>query len=255
MKSASTLSIITATYNSQETIKDTLESVLRQTVLPDELLIIDGNSVDDTLTIVNSYLDKLPIRIISESDEGIYDAMNKGLRHCSCEIIGFLNSDDVFATQTCIHDLKNTFDTFEADIVYGNLVYVAADNLNRVTRRWISGLYSPDKLGSGWCMPHPAFYIRRHVLQSVGHFNLKYRLAADYDFIWRCLLTEHFNIVYLNKIIVKMREGGATSGSLINIFRQNIEIVDIVRNCKVDVNIPMFLFNKVVLKIVHRVVR
>lgn len=252
MSSNNFLTVITATYNSDSTIQDTFESILKQTEKPDEVLIIDGGSSDNTLSICKKYEEKLPLRIISEPDNGIYDAMNKGLRHSKGGIIGFLNSDDVFAYKDCVKDLKSAFDDENIHIVYGNLVYVYPSNLNRITRRWISGEYTKDKFEKGWCMPHPTFYARKIVYEEVGEFNLEYDLAADYDFIWRCVLNENFRVKYLDKTLVKMREGGATSRSWGNIVRQNLEILKIIQRHKIRVNLTKFIFNKLILKIYQR---
>lgn len=246
------LTIITATYNSASTIRDTLDSVVQQESIPGELLVVDGGSTDETLSIVNSFKNKLPIRILFGPDNGIYDAMNKGLRHAKGDIIGFLNSDDILAYDRCIEDIELLFKKTATDIVYADLVYVSATDINKITRRWISGTYTKAKLNTGWCMPHPAFYIRRNVYKHIGEFNLDYDLAADYDFICRCLLSNKFNVEYLNRVIVKMREGGATNKSVKNVIKQNIQILNSVQNRKHYTNIPMFILRKLFLKVSQR---
>ena len=246
------LTVITVTYNSERNIRDTLESILKQTEKPDELLIVDGGSSDNTLSICKKYETKLPLRVFSGPDDGIYDAMNKGFKYSKGGIIGFLNSDDVFAYEDCVKDLKCAFDDKNTHIVYGNLVYVCSNNLSLTTRKWISGEYTEDKFETGWCMPHPAFYIRRSVYEDVGEFNLDYDLAADYDFICRCVLNKNFTVKYLDKILVKMREGGATGRNWRNIIRQNLQILKIVQRRNRRTNFIRFILRKIVLKVHQR---
>ena len=178
--------------------------------------------------------------------------MNKGLMLSKYNIIGFLNSDDIFAYDDILESVAHRFSTQKADIVYGNIVYVDKKNLSTVKRSWITGEYDQKKLSRGWCMPHPAFYINRKVLNHVGNFNLEYDLAADYDFILRALMMEKFNICYLDKIFVKMRVGGATNKNIKNIFKQNLQIANSLKKNHRKISFLYFFLAKLYLKIVER---
>src|SRR5574343_654094 len=180
------ISIVTATYNSAATVNDTLKSIAAQTYPDIEHIIVDGLSKDDTLESVRQY--PHVAKMITEKDKGIYDAMNKGVRMASGDIVGILNSDDLYASNEVLEKVMKAFEDPTVDAVYGDLQYVAADNINKVVRTWIAGNYSSRSFYFGWMPPHPAFFVRREVYEKYGHFQLELRTAADYEIMLRFLL-------------------------------------------------------------------
>ncbi|MBL7698736.1 MAG: glycosyltransferase [Chitinophagaceae bacterium] len=206
------ISIITATYNSSGTVADTLKSVKEQDYPDIEHLIVDGLSKDSTLDIVHTF--PHVAGIISEKDKGIYDAMNKGISNATGDIIGILNSDDVYTGHTIISKVMRAFDNPETDAVYGDLQYVKQDDLNKVVRHWHSGNFSKRKFFFGWMPPHPTFFVRRSVYEKIGKFNCDLRSAADYEFMLRALLKHNHKAYYIPEVIVKMRIGGMSNATL-----------------------------------------
>jgi glycosyltransferase involved in cell wall biosynthesis len=219
------LSIITVVYNNQRTIENAIQSVLSQSYQNLEYIIIDGKSTDGTIEIINSYRDKITY-FISESDRGIYDAMNKGITLASGDIIGLLNSDDLFADSEVLKDVMSYFQSDEKlDILYGDLVYVKRDRINKIVRKWISRQYFPLFYERGNVPPHPTLFVRSKVYKEAGVFILSYKLAADYEFMLRVFKKYHYKIKYINRMMILMRLGGATNNSLKNIFKGNQEIL------------------------------
>ena len=219
------ISIITVVYNNERTIKDALESVLGQSYRDIEYVIIDGKSKDNTVTIIDEYTDKLGY-FISEKDNGLYDAMNKGIQAATGDVIGILNSDDLYQDFDVIADVMEQFNNDSTlDILYGNLVYVKSDDVNKIVRNWKCKPYYNRFFENGNVPPHPALFVKKSVYDKVGLFNLDYKLAADYELMLRMLKKYDFKIKYIDRLIVKMRLGGATNQSYKNIINQNKEIV------------------------------
>jgi glycosyltransferase involved in cell wall biosynthesis len=219
------LSIITVVYNNEKTIKDALNSVLGQTYRDIEYIIIDGKSKDNTVSIIKEYENKLDY-FISEKDFGIYDAMNKGIKAASGDIIGILNSDDLYQDSTVLETVMTQFiQSPELDIVYGDLVYVKSDNIDKVIRNWKSNNYHTNFFENGNVPPHPSLFVKKKVYEETGLFNLDFKLAADYELMLRIFKKHNFKSKYINKVIVKMRLGGATNQSFSNIKKQNKEIL------------------------------
>jgi glycosyltransferase len=215
------VTIITVSYNSATTIVDTLQSVARQSHPDIEHIIVDGGSKDDTLAIV--YADGCRVsRIVSEADRGIYDAMNKGLRLATGEIVGFLNADDMLATPDTVARIAAAASP-GADVVYGDLVYVNKDCPTEVVRYWIGGAFSTSRLRYGWMPPHPTLYVRRTVQEALGSFDLRLRIAADYDFMLRCLSRPNIRVAYLPEVLVHMRTGGVSNRSLTALLNKSRE--------------------------------
>jgi glycosyltransferase involved in cell wall biosynthesis len=210
------ISIITPTYNSENTISDTLDSIFSQEYKNIEHIIIDGLSSDSTLSIIREYQEENNIRLISEKDSGIYDAMNKGVSLSSGDVVGILNSDDMYYSKDVLNRVADVFKSDDSiDAVYGDLVYVDRDNASKVVRTWKSGTYSECKLNWGWTIPHPSLFIRKRVYNSLDHiFNTKLSLAADYELILRLLKLEKIKVEYIDRVLVKMREGGSSASSL-----------------------------------------
>lgn len=208
--------IITATYNSEKNILCALESIEEQTHSEIAVLIIDGDSIDKTVALArNSYSGEL--RIISEKDQGIYDALNKGIMAADGDIIGFVHSDDFLASKNIISKISTIFQEEEIDGVYGDLQYVDKENTSRVIRYWRSQSFSPGLLQQGWMPAHPTLFLRKEVYEKHGLFNLDYKIAADYDFMLRIFSDPALKFKYLPEVITKMRVGGASNRSLRNI--------------------------------------
>jgi glycosyltransferase involved in cell wall biosynthesis len=215
------ISIITACYNSSATVRDTLNSIAAQDYKQIEHIIVDGASTDDTLKIVDEFAHVA--RVISEKDKGIYDAMNKGIALAKGDIIGILNSDDVYTGNDVISRVIKEFENKNTDAVYADLQYVRYDDLEKVTRTWHSGNFSKRKFYFGWMPPHPTFFVRRHVYEKIGNFNCSLRSAADYEFMLRALLRNDFHACYIPKVLVKMRVGGMSNATLRHRLRANHE--------------------------------
>jgi len=219
------ISIITVVYNNEKTIVDAIQSVLNQSYPDIEYVVIDGGSKDKTVHWINSFKDQLGY-FISERDRGLYDAMNKGIRASTGDVIGILNSDDLYQDFDVINTVMEQFNIDpELDILYGDLVYVKSDDTNKIIRNWKSKPYYKKFFENGNVPPHPALFVKSNVYKSVGMFNLDYKLAADYDLMLRMFKKNNFKTKYINKVIVKMRLGGATNQSYTNILNQNKEIL------------------------------
>lgn len=216
------VSIITAVYNNHETVSAALDSALGQLDACLELVVIDGGSTDGTLDILRSYAGRLDV-LVSEPDCGIYDALNKGIRHASGDVVGFLHSDDLFADPGVVSRIAAAFADTAVTAVYGDLHYVRKDNPEQVVRHWCSGGFSGRRLGWGWMPPHPTLYVRREVYEQYGLFDTSFRIAADYDFILRLLSEGGVGVRYIPEVLVKMRVGGASNRSLRNIVRKSSE--------------------------------
>lgn len=205
------ISLITVCYNSEKTIKDTFESVLKQKYDNYEYLVIDGASKDSTVKIIKEYEKKFKgkMKWISEKDKGIYDAMNKGVKMASGDVIGLINSDDYLYSADVFSIISDNFDD-NVDGVYGNLFLEADDALGIPKRTIIS---KKGKYSLGWMPPHPTVYLRKEVYKKVGLYDIKFRIAADYDLLLR-IYKEHIDLKYINEILVCMRPGGASTDGI-----------------------------------------
>ena len=220
------ISIITATYNSAATIEDTIKSVLSQTYKHYEYIIIDGLSKDNTLEIVRKYKPQFEgrMKILSESDKGIYDAMNKGFKIATGDILMLINSDDLFARPDALQLIVDTFEKYpDTDGVYADLNYVSQNNINHVVRVWKTG--KQKQMRYGWLPAHPTFYMKRECYEKYGYFSLCYPLAADFELMLRFIEKYHVKLIYLPISLVNMRLGGATSKNIQNMYKQAIETI------------------------------
>lgn len=206
-------SLITPTYNSAATLKDTLESIKAQKEVDLEYIIVDGASKDETAEIVQGYREHIA-HFISEPDKGIYDAMNKGVKLATGDVIGILNSDDFYAHGRTLADVCAAFSESHADAVYGNLQYVDFNNIAKVVRHWHSGSYRRANFLYGWMPPHPAFFVRRELYEKHGLYDTSFRTSADYELMLRFLYKHHATAHYLPQVLVKMRTGGISNSSL-----------------------------------------
>ena len=202
------ISIITITYNSAKTVQRALASVQEQTYPDIEHVIVDGASTDGTKEIIEAYAAKHKnVRWVSEKDNGIYDALNKGIGMASGDVIGFLHSDDKLYSPDSIGQIAAAFASSKADVVYGDLQYCNGD---RVIRRWKSNAFNPRALKYGWMPPHPTVYVRREVYQQVGPYDEWFRISADYDMMLR-IFSAHYHTCYIPEVLVSMETGGASN--------------------------------------------
>ena len=235
------ISIITVCYNSAKTISDTLQSVREQTYPNIEHIVIDGGSKDNTLEVVAAAGPHVA-KLVSEKDNGIFDAMNKGLALATGEIVGFLNSDDVFAHVDVVSEIAQAMVDRSIDACYGDLIYVAQDDMNKIVRYWKSREYKQGLFERGWVPAHPTFYARRKLYQSYGDFDLDLRLAADFDIMLRFFEAHRITSAYIPDVLVKMRLGGASNASYSNVLQQNREIAMAFRKYGFSVGLKPFIF-------------
>ncbi len=219
------VTIITVSYNSEKTIEDTIKSVLSQDYKNIEFIIIDGDSNDGTKKILNKYSSNIS-NIISEKDDGIYDAMNKGIRIASGDIIAILNSDDIYFDKYVISSVVKSFIENNCNIVFGNIQYVSENNLEKVVRNWISSPYVPNSFKNGWHPPHPAFFVKKDIYIKHGNFDIEFNIAADFDLMYRFLEIKNVKSVFIDNFLVKMRLGGESNKSLRNIYIGNRQVIN-----------------------------
>jgi glycosyltransferase len=215
------VSIITTAYNSEATIRDTLESVAKQDHPDIEHVVIDAGSTDRTVEIVRQFPHVSVM--VSEKDRGIFHGMNKGLNICSGDIICFLNSDDWYPVDDVISQVVNILDKNKVQVVYGDLQFVDRINIQKIARTWRSGHFRRNALYYGWMPPHPTFFAKKEVYEQVGLFNTSLRNAADYELMLRILLKHEINASYIPQVLVKMRRGGFSNAKLVHRLRANRE--------------------------------
>ncbi|MEZ0609195.1 glycosyltransferase family 2 protein [Fibrella sp. WM1] len=216
------VSIITVVYNGADTIAEAIDSVLAQTYPTIEYIVVDGGSTDGTQAIVAGYGDRIS-RFVSEPDEGLYDAMNKGIRLATGDVIGILNADDLYRHPDVISRVVDTFEQSGADAVYADLVYAERTNPDRVTRYWQAGDYTPGAFLRGWMPPHPTFFVRAALYRQYGYFSTELRSAADYELMLRLIHKHQILVAYLKEVTVVMRTGGVSNSSVQNRIRANRE--------------------------------
>jgi len=220
------ISIITATYNSQNFITTNLNSINNQTYKNFEHIIVDNNSQDKTLEIIKN--NGKNIKIISEKDNGIYDAFNKGIDLSKGEIISIINSDDYFADEKVLEEVSKVFANYDVDIVYGDLKYVKRENLNKIVRYWKSNPYVLNSFQKGWAPPHPTFFVKKKIYENLGKYKLNLGNSADFELMFRFLEKNNIKSFYLNKLLVIMRTGGVSNNNYFEIIKQNITLLDIL---------------------------
>jgi glycosyltransferase len=215
------ISIITTTFNSSATVKDTLESLVRQSYPALEHIIVDGLSTDKTLEIVKQY--PHVCKVIAEADQGLYDAMNKGITLATGEVIGILNSDDLYPNEHILEKVMAAFRDPDVKAVYGDLQFVHPGDTDKVLRTWKAGPYTLQSFYRGWMPPHPAFFVRKEVYDQYGGFTITLRRSADYELMLRFLLKHRIKAVYLPEVLVKMRLGGLSTSSFSGRIQANRE--------------------------------
>jgi glycosyltransferase len=236
------ISIITATLNSEKTIKDNLISVNNQDYDNIEHIFVDGLSNDKTLEIIENYKVSKKVIIHSSKDKGIYHALNKGINLSTGEIICFLNSDDFYFDKNTISKVINCFKIFNADIVYGNLNYISRYNL-KIIRKWKSNDFSYYLLKKGWMPPHPSTFIKKKIIDKTHYFNTNYKISSDYDFLIKLFRNDLLKKKYLDEIIVNMRIGGISNNNISNIIRKTSEDYQIIKQNSLGGFFTLFLKN------------
>jgi len=229
------ISIITVSYNSEETIADTLESVKNQTYPNIEHIIVDGLSKDKTLSIVKSFPHVQ--KIICEKDNGIYDAMNKGIQCATGDYVGVLNSDDFYSSKNIIEFLVKEIQMSGVDSVFGDVCFVAQNNLNKRIRYYSSKHWNPEKFALGYMPAHPSFFVRKSLYNKYGLYKLNYKICADYELLIRFLYNNKITYKYIEKEIVTMREGGISNASIKSRILLNKEIVRACRENGISTNL------------------
>lgn len=226
------ISVLTVVFNRADTIAGAIASVASQSYREVEHIVVDGASSDSTLSVINGCL-HADMVVVSEADEGIYDALNKALARSSGEIIGLMHSDDFFAHDEVLVRVAQQFTDPGVDAVYGDLDYISATDSNFVVRRWKAGIFTLAKLRRGWMPPHPALFVRRRILEELGGYNTSYRIAGDYDAILRWFGSPGFRAAYVPEVLVKMRVGGESNRSVGRILQKSREDYRALRSNKI----------------------
>ncbi len=226
------ISIITVVFNNRDKISHTIESVISQTYDDIEYIVIDGDSTDGTIDVIKLYKKNINI-IISEKDNGLYDALNKGISIASGEVVGFLHSDDFFANEHVVALIANKFINNNADIVYGDLDFVSSNNYSKVVRHWKAGCFSMKKLNYGWMAPHPTLYVKRQLYLTSGFFDTRFFIAADYESMVRLFKMESIIVEYIPSVLVKMTLGGISNGSFKGLILKSLEDYKIIKKYRI----------------------
>ena len=223
------VTIITVCFNNEYTIENTILSVKKQKYKNYEYIIVDGASTDNTLKVINAYSESIDV-LISEKDNGIYDAMNKGLTLAKGNVIGFLHADDEFANELVLTDIYERFErNFKLSAIYGDLNYISNNDSSAVFRVWKSCSFTKDLLREGWMPPHPTLYVKRECFKELEGFNTNYKISSDYDFILRLFSNKNYMTHYIPKVLINMSVGGASNKSFKNIIKKSLEDFNILR--------------------------
>jgi glycosyltransferase involved in cell wall biosynthesis len=216
------ISVITAVLNRASTLGAALRSVHGQRWAELEHIIIDGGSTDGSMDVVDEHRARIA-KVISERDGGLYDALNKGIRHATGQVIGFMHADDEYASSDALAHIAAAFEDPAVEAVYGDVVYVSKNDSSRVVRYWRAGQYRRSLLNQGWMPPHPTLYVRRDVYERFGAFDTRYRIAADYEYMLRILWWGRVHAAYIPEVLVRMRTGGVSNLSLFNMLHKSRE--------------------------------
>jgi glycosyltransferase len=246
------ISVITAVYNNASTVGNAVQSVGDQQWPHVEHIVIDGGSTDGSLEILEAYRSQVA-RLVSEPDGGLYEALNKGIRHATGDVVGFMHADDHFASPSALSRVAEAFSDPDIGAVYGDLVYVRKDDTARVVRYWRAGPYSRARLHAGWMPPHPTLYLRRELYLTLGLFDTRYRIAADYESVLRILGRGAVRAAYVPEILVRMRTGGTSNRSLQNMWMKSREDYDAMREN--GIGGPAALLRKNIAKLLQFMVR
>ncbi|MCF8096136.1 MAG: glycosyltransferase [Desulfobacteraceae bacterium] len=247
------VSIITVCYNSANTMRDTIESVLAQDYPHIEYIIVDGGSQDSTIEIVKEYRKQIAA-IISEPDNGAYEAMNKGIKEATGDVVGVLNSDDFYVDNIVVRRLIERMESAGTDCVFADVVYVAPENTGKVVRYYDSSRFHPGRLRYGWMPAHPSLMVKREFFTSYGGYVLDYKIAADFEMIVRLFHVAGATYAYLPRPVIKMRMGGVSTNGMQARWKLNNEIVKACRANGIQTNLPLVLL-KTPLKLLELVRR
>lgn len=234
------VSIITVCFNSADTVRDTIESVLAQDYSHIEYIIVDGGSQDHTIEIIKEYKEQIAT-IISEPDNGIYDAMNKGINAATGDVVGILNADDLYMDNTVVRRLIDRMGAAGTDCVFADVVYVASENTDKVVRYYDSSRFYPGRLRYGWMPAHPSLMVKREFFTSHGGYELDYKIAADFEMVVRLFNVARATYAYLPKPVIKMRMGGISTNGIQARWKLNNEIVKACRANGVQTYLPLVL--------------
>jgi len=223
------VSIITACFNSEATLADSIKSVNSQTYGNVEHIFVDGGSSDGTLKIIKEVSER-HFKVVQDLRSGVYPALNKGISEASGEIIGFVHSDDFLCHESVLENIVAVLDEPRISGVYGDLQYVNRSMPDYIERNWKAGKINKNSLKRGWMPPHPTLYLKKHVYEALGYFNTHYQISADYEFILRVFKNEKIKIEYIPEVLVKMRSGGISNRSLSNLFEKSQEDLKAVRS-------------------------
>ncbi len=245
------VSIIIPTYNSEKFISSTIDSILSQNYSDLECIIADGGSSDNTIEIIKKYKDINGDKIIyfSEKDSGVFDALNKGIKKATGDLIGWLGSDDIYSNNNIIKRAVDEIKIKNIDICWGDLYYVDRNDTNKLLRNWKSSPYTTGAFQRGWQLPHFASFIKKSLFESFGYFNIKYRNASDYDFFLRILEKHGVSSSYIPEVFIKMRFGGQSNVSIKNILEGNMDCLHSLRENKIKFNLFKLYFLKFFKKI------
>ena len=240
------VSIITVCYNSENTINDAIKSVLSQTYPEIEYIIVDGLSTDNTINIINSF-GKHIFKFISEPDQGIYDALNKGIKSANGDIIGILHSDDFFYDNSIISKVADAFTNSNIDAIYGDVQFVDSNDISRIVRQYSSKNFSLAKFRYGIMPAHPTFYVRREIFERFGYYKADYKIAADFEILLRFMLINNIQCKYLNFPFVRMRTGGISNRTFLSRYLLNKEVLRACRENGIKTNY-FLIYSKYLIK-------
>lgn len=247
------ITVITVAFNAASTIADTLESVASQTYHHVEHVVVDGASTDGTMAVIERH-GKHVARLVSEPDRGIYDAMNKGLRLATGEVIGFLNADDVYADPDVLARVSAIMEAEKLDALFGDADFVSPDRPDRPVRRYCSERFRPDRIAWGWMPAHPTLFLRRHVYERFGVFRTDYRIAGDFELVARIFHGGTLRYRHVPEVLVRMRTGGISTGGWRSTLQLNREVLRACRENGIATSLPKILskYPAKLLEFLHR---
>jgi glycosyltransferase involved in cell wall biosynthesis len=231
------ISIITVTYNSAATLKDTMKSVQQQDYTDIEHILVDGASRDETVNIIKAY--PHVAKWVSEKDHGLYDAINKGITMATGDVVGILNSDDFFPGDHIVSLIAKTFKETNVDAIYGDIAFVRPDRLDKIMRLYSSKKFTPRKFGYGYMPAHPSFYVRKDCYDKLGLYKFDYKIAADYELLMRFIYKHGISCAYIPAILVYMRTGGVSNKNILSRYTLNKEIIKACKQNGVSTNMAI----------------
>lgn len=248
------ITVITVTYNSEATVAETMDSVLAQIYPNIEYIVVDGGSTDKTIDIIRQYEPRFQgrMRWISKPDQGIYDAMNKGIAMATGEVIGMLNSDDLFIDAEVLTDIASAFEDRQIACIHGNLYFVRHDDTNHIVRIWKSSPYKPNSFARGWHPAHPTFYVRREYYIRFGGYDIAFPVSADFELMLRFLEKHRLHSLFINRFLVKMRMGGESTGSLRSIYVGNRNVMKAFHKNGIPVS-PLYPVFRLAPKVINKI--